>query len=249
MIEWLLGPIDPARIHDVGLHVSWHARTMVVAWGVLVPFGVLAARYFKVFPGQDWPGKLDDRRWWHAHRLAHMSAGLLMLAGLWLILSMDSPTESLTPFAWLHHAFGWSVICLSVTQFASAWLRGSKGGPTSPAADGSFSGDHFDMTPRRLIFEAVHKTGGFLALGLSVPAVLTGLWQANGPRWMWAVLGLWWLALLVVTWVLERSRGAFDTYQAIWGADEQLPGNGKEPIGYAVHRQAARLRSSGRPHP
>ncbi|MCY1667716.1 cytochrome b561 domain-containing protein [Rhizobium sp. SL86] len=241
MSEWLLGPIDPSRIHEVGPHLSWHARTMVLAWGVLVPCGVLSARYFKVFPGQNWPHTLDDRRWWHMHRLAHGMAGLLMLIGLWLILSSGSRSGSTTSFVWMHHAFGWSVVLLAASQFASGWMRGTKGGPPALKSGGSLKGDHYDMTPRRLIFEAVHKTGGLVAVALSVPAILTGLWQANAPTWMWLALGGWWLLLAALCWALEQRRGAFDTYQAIWGADETLPGNTKDPVGFGVHRQAERL--------
>ncbi|WP_099824053.1 hypothetical protein [Oceaniglobus indicus] len=69
MIEWLLAPLDPTMAHDVGFLLSWHARLMVLAWAVLAPAGVIVARFFKVWPGQDWPRQLDDQRWWRAHRI------------------------------------------------------------------------------------------------------------------------------------------------------------------------------------
>ncbi|MFN4173234.1 MAG: cytochrome b561 domain-containing protein [Pseudorhodobacter sp.] len=240
MIDWLAAPLDTARAHEVGFHLSWHARTMVLAWAVLVPVGILVARYFKVLPGQDWPRRLDSPWWWITHRVAQYSAGMLMLAGLWLILAMPEPAPAPTSGAWLHRLVGWAVLSLAAAQFTSGWLRGTKGGPTAPAPDGSLRGDHFDMTPRRKAFEYIHKFGGVLALCLSVAVIVTGLWQANAPRWMGLGLAVWWAGLLLAAMVLERRRGAFDTYQAIWGPDDSLPGNRMRPIGLKVTRDVPR---------
>ncbi|MFN7225081.1 MAG: cytochrome b561 domain-containing protein [Paracoccaceae bacterium] len=236
MIDWLMAPIDSTRPHDVGGLMSWHARSMVGAWAVLVPVGVLSARYLKVTPWQDWPNELDDRTWWNLHRGAQYAAGALMLLGLALVLAHPGPVASLTPQAWLHRSLGWVLLGLAASQYLSAWLRGSKGGPTAPALDGSLRGDHFDMTPRRLIFEWVHKLGGTLAVLLAVAAILSGLWQLNAPRWMWVVLAGWWGVLVVSVILAERHLGAHDTYQAIWGPDPNLPGNRRKPIDWRTLR-------------
>jgi hypothetical protein len=236
MIDWLISPIDASSAHDLGGLVSWHGRLMVLAWAVLVPFGILAARYFKVMPGQDWPRVLDNRSWWRAHRGLHSAAALAMLIALALILAAASPA-SLTPTAGLHVVLGWAVLALTFLQITSAGLRGSKGGPTSPAADGSLRGDHFDMSPRRRLFEHVHKSGGHLAMLLALAALATGLWQANAPRWMWIALALWAALLIAIVLICERRYGALDTYQAIWGPDPALPGNQRRPIGLRVRRR------------
>jgi hypothetical protein len=236
MIDWLLSPIDPSRAHDLGGLVSWHGRLMVLAWAVLVPLGIIAARYFKVMPGQDWPRNLDNPLWWHAHRRLHYTAALATLAAIALILAAGSPS-SLTPSIWLHRFLGWAVLAILALQITSAWLRGSKGGPTSPAADGSLRGDHYDMTLRRRLFEHVHKFGGLLALLLALAATASGLWQANAPRWMWLVLADWSASLVVIVYWCERHMGALDTYQAIWGPDPALPGNRRHPIGLRVRRR------------
>lgn len=225
MIDWLLAPVDLARPHDVPASLSWHARSMVLAWVVLVPPGILAARYLKVTPGQDWPRELDNRTWWTLHRLFQYSAGAMMLIGLVLALRRPDFVASLTGQAWLHRGLGWIVLGLAAVQFLSAILRGTKGGPTSPAVDGSLRGDHYDMTPRRIVFEWVHKNSGRLALVLSVPVVLSGLWQLNAPNWMWLAIVLWWGLLALVASLAERHFGVHDTYQAIWGPDPDLPGN------------------------
>jgi uncharacterized membrane protein len=236
MMDWLLAPIDASRAHDITRLVSWHARAMVLAWAVLVPLGIISARYFKVTPRQNWPERLDNRAWWVAHRALQYSAGGAILLAVGLILSNDSRLDSVTSTLWMHVLLGWAVVVLAGVQFTSALLRGSKGGPSEVAAKGTLRGDHFDMTARRKIFEYVHKFGGVLAAILSVVTILTGLWQANAPHWMWLGILGWWGCLAVVVVYLERRMGAFDTYQAIWGPDPDLPGNKIAPIGMAVRR-------------
>lgn len=225
MIDWLLGPIDPTRAHDVSFALAWHGRMMVVAWGILVPAGVIAARFFKVLPRQRWPEVTDNRIWWRTHLTAQISALLLMVIGLWLVLARGDPGASVTSTAWAHRALGWAVLWLGIMQGLSGAFRGSKGGPTDPR--GRMRGDHYDMTPRRLAFEALHKASGYAALLLSMLAVLTGLWQANGPVWMWLLLTIWWLFLVVLFWLLQKRGMVVDTYMAIWGPDEAHPGNAK----------------------
>ncbi|WP_299738928.1 cytochrome b561 domain-containing protein [uncultured Roseobacter sp.] len=233
MWDWLLAPMDAASAHDVGWHLSWHARVMVLAWGVLVPLGIFIARYFKITPRQDWPRTLDSHFWWNTHRICQYTATLLMVVGLGLILSAPPLTIKAGPHAFL----GWAALALAVVQVCGGILRGTKGGPTAPAPDGSLHGDHYDMTPRRLAFEYVHKAAGYAALALSVAAVLTGLWQANAPNWMWLCLSIWWSGLLAASFILQNRGMAVDTYQAIWGPDPALPGNKRKPIGFGVSRR------------
>ncbi len=221
MLDWLMSPVDPSRAHLVSETVAWHGRAMVLAWGVLVPVGILAARFFKIMPGQDWPRQLDSHAWWITHRVLHYFAALLTLGGVLLVLGgLSSPGGS-----GRHALFGWAVAVLALGQIVGGWLRGTKGGPTDPAPDGSLHGDHYDMTRRRLAFERLHKTGGYLALLLASGAIVTGMWRANAPLWMWLGIGLWWAVLLLVFALLQRAGRATSTYQAIWGPDDRHPGN------------------------
>jgi hypothetical protein len=223
--DWLLSPVDPDRVHAVGQLLSWHARAMVLAWALLVPLGVLAARYLKVMPGQDWPRERDNKAWWHVHRGFHHLALALMLAGLVLALSMGGGPPSATASAWVHRWLGIAALALAAVQALSGWLRGSKGGPTDPRG---LRGDHYDMTARRLWFEAVHKRAGYLALLAASAAIVTGLWQANAPAWMWLALGLWWAALAVAATVLSAlGFPRANTYRAIWGPGDEHPGNAR----------------------
>jgi hypothetical protein len=228
MIEWLAAPIDPLRGHSIAGAVAWHGRFMVVAWGVLFPLGVLVARFGKVTPRQDWPRRLDNKLWWYAHNILQYAGLGVCLVAIWLV-ARGLPRDR-------HSALGWLVLLLLAVQVLGGWLRGSKGGPTDRAADGSIHGDHYDMTPRRRAFERVHKSVGYVALLTAVLAILTGLWSANAARWMWLALTGWWVLLggLAVVW--QRQGRTVDTYQAIWGPDPRHPGNRLTPIGWGINR-------------
>ncbi|APQ14365.1 hypothetical protein BJP27_01060 [Pseudomonas oryzihabitans] len=227
---WLWQPLSGAGEHHLSLLAAWHGRLMVMAWGLLFPAGILIARYAKVTPRQRWPEQLDNKLWWRLHLLLQSLGSLLMLLALGLILVVAQGASSLARW---HALGGWSLVAGVVIQVVGGRLRGSKGGPGIP-------GDHYLMTRRRLVFEYVHKTLGWLALVLSVPVVLAGLVVADAPRWMFLLLILWWTALIVLVITLQRRRCCLDTYQAIWGPADCHPGNRLRPIGWGVFRHAER---------
>lgn len=230
MIEWLFSYIDPARVHEVDFFVSWHGRFMAMAWGFLVPIGIIAARFFKVTPHQNWPEKLDNKAWWSVHRYANYGAVTFTVIGVVLIFYKATEVVGES----YHARLGWLVIALTLSQIVSAILRGSKGGPTKPAPDGSLRGDHYDMSTHRLRFEYYHKTMGYALLLLASYTIVSGMWVANAPIWMWLTLGIWWVVLLGSFAVLQRLGGCFDTYRAIWGSNPALPGNKRKPVGIGV---------------
>ncbi len=219
MWEWLLQPIDAGRAHDLGAVISWHGRVMVLAWGILAPLAVLIARYLKVIPGQDYPAKLDSRIWWNCHRFGQVGAVLLMFVGVGIILQSGG-AKSTTGTLWLHTWLGWTMASFGVLQVGSGFLRGSKGGPKDPRG---MRGDHYDMTVRRIVFEVVHKGLGYGILVFAAMTILTGMWQANGPVWMWIVVIGWWIVLLAVAWFFQRLGMAMDSYRAIWGPESPMP--------------------------
>lgn len=222
MLDWLLAPLDPGRAHEVGAAVSWHARLMVLSWGVLAPGAVFVARFFKVMPGQDWPDSLDNRFWWSTHWRVQVLVLALSCAGLSLILLASA---SGGPGAGVHRVLGYGTLALGLGQGLSGLLRGTKGGPTDPGPDGSWAGDHYDMTPRRRAFERFHKTAGYAALAGGAGAILLGLWMVNAPRWMGITILGFWAGLGAAGMVLQARGRAVDTYQAIWGPDPRHPGN------------------------
>ncbi len=233
LLDWLLLPLDPDRPHQVSVLVSWHGRLMVLAWGILLPLGVLIARYFKVAPRQNWPAELDNRLWWHAHLSLQWFGVVLSLTATILILR---ELGEISFFKSPHRGFAWLALLLLAAQVLAGLFRGSRGGPTYPAPDGSWRGDHYDMTRRRRIFECSHKLLGYLALLCGAIAILSGLHTVNAPVWMWGAILLWWGLLLVAAVYLQTTLGALDTYQAIWGPDPELPGNRLKPIGFGIKR-------------
>ncbi len=235
MIEWLLTPLSGVAVHQIADNVSWHGRLMVLAWAVLAPVGLLMARYWKIAPGQAFPATLDNKVWWHSHRLFQSLCALLTLAAI-ALLYRSSPKGMLTQQSvsqWLHHILGYGLGVAVVAQIGHALFRGSKGGPT----DTSMRGDHYDMTPRRLRFERLHKALGWLSLATAWFTIGLGLWLADAPRWMPISLAVWWLALALLAVRWQRAGKCIDTYQAIWGLDTMHPGNSPSahpPIGIGV---------------
>lgn len=230
MLDWLLTPIDPTRTHAITGMVAWHARLMVAAWAILLPLGVIAARYFKIMPRQKWPQELDNKTWWIAHLTLQYSGAAALLVAVGLV------AHGAQVPAHIHGWLGWGAVVVTIAQLLGGWLRGSKGGPTAPQHDGSLDGDHYSMSHRRLVFERFHKTAGYVGLLAALAALSTGLWLANAPRWMWGMLGAWWLVLGVLAIVLQRRGFAVDTYQAIWGPEPCHPGNRRRPIGWKIRR-------------
>ncbi len=229
-------PLSGASVHYITPPVSWHGRLMVIAWGVLSPLGIIVARYFKVTAGQNWPTVLDNKFWWHCHRMLQYSAFALSIVAIGLVFSV---AQGRTQLAVIHGWAGWIVIALVASQIATALLRGTKGGPTGErAAAGNWRGDHYDMTHRRVVFEYFHKTVGIIALLAAFATIMMGLVVADAPRWMPILISVWWICLLLWSFRLQRQGKCLDTYQAIWGPDPLHPGNNRAPIGVGVRSVA-----------
>ena len=231
MTDWLLAPLSGALSHEIAPWAYWHARCMVLAWGVLLPLGAVTARFFKVTRKQDWPRVLDSKPWWHAHRGLQWAGVVVMTVGLELGWTRP-PAAASNPVAATHVWLGWAVCVAAWLQVAGALARGSKGGPTSV----QMRGDHYDMTTWRRAFERGHKALGWLAVVAAVGVTVLGLTVADAPRWMLLVLLLWWAVLATAFVVLQRQGRCIDTYQAIWGPDRSHPGNRFKPIGWGVRR-------------
>jgi hypothetical protein len=227
MIDWLLGPLSGAADHQITPWAAWHARCMVLAWAVLLPLGVLAARFFKTTAR--WPQELDSKPWWWAHRGLQYSGVAVMTLGVALAWNRGASSGDL---ARAHAWAGWAVCSLGWLQVAGGLARGSKGGPT----DTRMRGDHYDMTPWRVAFERTHKSLGWLAVLGAVIVIGLGLRVADAPRWMALALFIWCSGLVASFVHLQRRGRCIDTYQAIWGPDPRHPGNRLQPIGWGVRR-------------
>jgi hypothetical protein len=229
MIDWLLQPLSGAAQHRIDPWAYWHARSMVLGWGILLPLGALAARYFKITPHQRWPEQLDNKAWWHTHRWLQWAGVGAMTLGAALAWGRG---EGASVAAQVHAWAGWALVVAGWVQVAYGLGRGSKGGPT----DVQPHGDHYEMTAHRLHFERVHKSLGWLAVLAAVGVLGLGLYVADAPRWMAAALAAWWLLLASLAGHWQRQGRCIDTYQAIWGPDLRHPGNHLRPIGWGVRR-------------
>lgn len=211
----LSGSVTPA--------MAAHAALMVTAWGVMIPAGGVAARYFKVMPGQDFPRVFGDLTWWRWHRGLQYAAMVLSTAGLGVIVLQVGDDG----FGTLHGRCGLAVMVLGWMQVVSAWLRGTKGGPTEAGADprrpATWRGDHYDMMPRRLAFEAWHKPMGWLVMALAALTMLLGVDLVGDPAWLlFLVGGLQAGACLAVVDGVARRRWV-DTYASLWGHGPPRP--------------------------
>ena len=230
MMDWLLTPLSGSGEHSIAPWAFWHARVMVVGWGILLPAGALLARFYKVTRSQNWPAELDSKVWWYGH-LALQYVGVALVS-VGVVLSWNQGAQ-VSLAAKLHAWAGWALFAAAWVQVAAGWLRGSKGGPT----DSNLRGDHYDMTHRRLVFEHLHKSLGWLAVLVAVGVLISGLVLVDAPRWMLLVLGVWWLAMAGTFAVLQKRGQVVDTYQAIWGPDSIHPGNRGPLTGRGVSRR------------
>ena len=242
VVDFLLEPWSGAADHRIPAVWAWHGRLMVLAGAVLFPVGVMLARYYKVTRRQSWPRELDNRFWWNGHRLTqYLGVGLMSAAVALVWMDCSGGNWTCSPDRITRHELaGLAVLGAGWVQIILGLARGSKGGPTDRGADpndpATWRGDHYDMTPRRIRFEWIHKLLGYLTLVLAVVAVVTGLVHADAPRWMFLALIVWWMGLLAWAVRMQRQGRNIDTYQAIWGPDPSHPGARRKPTGFGVSR-------------
>ena len=124
-----------------------HGVLMLLGWGVLLPSGVLIARFLK------WKGPV----WLKLHIGLQISGLALGLAGLALALTQFGPLGGSLGG---HGQMGLIVSALGLLQPLNGLLRPHKG---------------VIRTPRRRAWEAIHKSLGYLALTLAVPTLVTGI--------------------------------------------------------------------------
>ncbi len=225
--EWLQHPLDPARPHNIDPYIAWHARLMVLAWGVLLPLGILIARFFKITPKQHFPKQVENKMWWYSHLVLQILGSIIAVLALIYVLIYGNKRD--VP---VHETLGWATMIGLFIQVVLGLCRGSSGGPTHQ----QIWGHHYFMTGWRYFFEYTHKNLGYVVLILSWITGSVGMWHVNAPIWMWIVLGGW-LCVLVMTCVYLQYRGyAVDTYESLWGVDRCHPGNTKRVINFGVRR-------------
>ncbi len=224
----------PSRVYvaflnrTIDIHWENHAMLMLAAWFLIVPIGVVAARFFKPKPTlygiERGTGRFDSKLiWWTIHYLTLYGAIGLALAGMIIAILVSGRISRSA-----HAIWGFGTIFFGCLQIVSAWNRGSHGGkhgalsdPTDPS---TWRGDHFDMTQRRRWFEAYHKTAGYFTIALAFGAAGSGLMRHWLPGIAFA-LGIWIVVLLSACVVLEGRGFRQDTYRSVYGNHPDNPYN------------------------
>lgn len=232
-LTWIFNPVDDSRPHVLSETIKWHARFMSLGWSFFFPVAILAARYYKVTPRQRFPEELDNQWWWNTHRICVALGSIAVVVAASLVWTMTSDDQTVNT---IHQYAGWTALVLFGVQIASGLLRGTTGGPKRPSYSGGMRGDHYDMTVRRIVFERVHKSVGYVALFCAWFATLAGLWTVNAPIWIWLAVVSWWTVLIFFAVRLQLQQRAIDTYQAIWGTQPTLKGNQISSIGIGIRR-------------
>ncbi|GAB4854669.1 hypothetical protein Ancab_023252 [Ancistrocladus abbreviatus] len=147
-----------------------HGFMMFLAWGILLPGGVLAARYLKHVKGDGW---------YRIHVYLQYSGLCIILLGF---LFAVAELRGLYVGS-LHVKFGLAAMFFACAQPVNASLRPKKpvnGEPTSP---------------KRLIWEYCHAVVGRCAILIGIAALITGMMHL-GDRYGDDVKGLTWALIL-----------------------------------------------------
>jgi hypothetical protein len=225
-LQWCRAPLYITPTLAASNAERMHAWLMVMGVVLCLPISSLIARYFKVTRKQNWPLVLDTKFWWYSHLIlsySGMALALLATALFWgdlKVLDADRIKRLGVPQL-IHLVIGWLTLIVGIFIVVTAWFRGSKGGPN----DKQMNGDHYDLSPKRLLFESVHKCAAYGFLVLSVLASGFGAVSAGLPRWslLLFALGVLTLCGLAARWELKGRN--IPSYQATFGLKLEHPGN------------------------
>ncbi|GJP74165.1 hypothetical protein CLOP_g4793 [Closterium sp. NIES-67] len=162
-----------------------HGFMMTMAWAVLMPFGVLAARYLK------------HNDWLSIHQYTQYSALALMLLGLLFAVGELGGIDLSSN----HAKIGMATFALGCFQPINAFFRPPKPSP----------GERPQM--KRVIWQWVHILSGRGSLLVGGAALVTGiieLGETGGDdytvdNFLWAMLG-WFAIIAAFVWFVERTR-------------------------------------------
>lgn len=134
------------------LHVA-HGAINFVAWGILLPLGVLLARFTKHIPV-----KAGPPLWFNSHRMLQTTGLFFTILALFIAVVMVE-RDGKPHFDNVHAQIGLVVTLLGVLQPLNALIRPA---PKPP-------------TPKRVVWEVVHKGVGYATIIIGVAAIITGL--------------------------------------------------------------------------
>ncbi|XP_015080218.1 cytochrome b561, DM13 and DOMON domain-containing protein At5g54830 [Solanum pennellii] len=185
-----------------------HGFMMFLAWGILLPGGILAARYLKHIKGDGW---------FQIHvYLQYSGLSIVFLGFLFAVAELRGLS-----FSSLHVKFGMLAIVLAIAQPINAYLR-----PKKPGA-----GE--EVSSNRRIWEYIHVIVGRGAIVVGIAALITGM-KHLGERYgdedvhrlMWALI--LWILVGVLTVMYLEYREKKKRRDRISGRSNWVLGSGEE---------------------
>ncbi|KAL3683605.1 hypothetical protein R1sor_001627 [Riccia sorocarpa] len=147
LIEFQRGAAKVEQLQPV---LAVHGFMMFIAWGLLLPGGVLGARYLK---------HLDNNGWFQIHMYSQLSGIAVMLLGLLFAVAELGGFNTRSA----HMKVGLASIFLASWQAANGYFRPAKSAPG-------------EAQPRkRVIWQYVHMYSGRTALLLGFVSLVTGI--------------------------------------------------------------------------
>ncbi|KAL3335022.1 hypothetical protein AABB24_031312 [Solanum stoloniferum] len=185
-----------------------HGFMMFLAWGILLPGGILAARYLKHIKGDGW---------FQIHvYLQYSGLSIVFLGFLFAVAELRGLS-----FSSLHVKFGMLAIILAIAQPINAYLRPKKPG----AGEG--------VSSKRRVWEYIHVIVGRGAIVVGIAALITGM-KHLGERYgdedvhrlMWALI--LWIFVGVLTVIYLEYRERKKRPDRISGRSNWVLGSGEE---------------------
>ncbi|CAM6120752.1 unnamed protein product [Calypogeia fissa] len=203
-----------SQVEELQPVLAVHGFMMFIAWGLLLPGGVLGARYLK---------HLNNNGWFEIHIYAQLSAIVVMLLGLLFAIAELHGFN----FRTAHMKVGLLSISIALLQALNGYLRPKN------ASHGE------SQRPQRVIWQYIHMYSGRSALVLGFLALVTGISQLarrDGVEHMkglqWALFA-WFLAVAAVVGYIEvqgfwskKGHGAM-AFDRILGTED---GDGTEDL-------------------
>ncbi|KAF7139053.1 hypothetical protein RHSIM_Rhsim07G0163300 [Rhododendron simsii] len=195
-------------LEDLRPVLAVHGFMMFLAWGILLPGGILAARYLKHVKGDGW---------YQLHvYLQYSGLAIVLLGFLFAVAELQG-----LHFDSVHVKFGMAAIFLACVQPVNAYMR-----PKKPA-----NGE--EVSSKRLVWEYAHFITGRSAIVVGFVALVTGM-KHLGDRYggenvrglNWALIGWFFIGALLVIYLenCEKKRRR-DT---VFGRSDWVLGNSEE---------------------
>jgi len=199
------------------IHLA-HAAMMLIGWGILLPIGIMVARFTKKVKAGSKPPF-----WFQYHRIIQGTGLLFALIGFIIALSMVDSGEH---FGNRHAKLGLATMIIGLLQPLNALIR--------PHPE--------PRTTMRLAWEILHKGLGYLVIIMAMAAIFLGMMQispeasmaAKGIYAAWvAVLITVWFVMTIVTFIRDRNEPALPKTKA----DVEMSKAQKNPLQGALPLQ------------